>query len=157
MTITLDQARTLIAGARAAARERGFKPLTVVVLDAGGHVVAAEREDGSSNKRFEIAYGKAHGAISMGLGSRALMARNTYGAMMDGTKPSRVSGKAKVACADAIGRLARMVLRRFHAQAPRFFSPGRAATSPRSASGSSPCPPRSRPAPPLRAGPGRDR
>ena len=29
----------------------------------------------SSNKRFEIAYGKAHGAVSMGMGSRALMAR----------------------------------------------------------------------------------
>ena len=75
MTITLDQARTLIAGARAAARERGFKPLTVVVLDAGGHVVAAEREDGSSNKRFEIAYGKAHGALALGMGSRAIAKR----------------------------------------------------------------------------------
>lgn len=49
--------------------------MTVVVLDAGGHVVAAEREDGSSNKRFELAFGKAHGAISLGMGSRALMAR----------------------------------------------------------------------------------
>lgn len=75
MPITLDQARAVIAGARTAAHERGLKPLTLVVLDAGGHVVAAEREDGSSNKRFEIAHGKAHGAISMGLGSRALMAR----------------------------------------------------------------------------------
>ncbi|QFG68493.1 GlcG/HbpS family heme-binding protein [Ornithinimicrobium pratense] len=75
MTIDLESARNLIAGARAAAKERGLKPLTVVVLDAGGHVVAAEREDGSSAKRFDIAYGKAHGAIAMGLGSRALMAR----------------------------------------------------------------------------------
>ena len=46
-----------------------------MVLDAGGHVLAVEREDGSSNKRFEIAYGKAHGAVSLGMGSRALMAR----------------------------------------------------------------------------------
>lgn len=75
MTIDLESARNLIAGARAAAHERGLKPLTLVVLDAGGHVVAAEREDGSSAKRFEIAYGKAHGAVAMGLGSRALMAR----------------------------------------------------------------------------------
>jgi len=73
--ITLDQARAIIAGTRADGRERGFKPLTVVVLDAGGHVVAVEKEDGSSTKRFEIAHGKAHGAIAFGLGSRALMAR----------------------------------------------------------------------------------
>ena len=75
MAIDLQTARTVIEGARAAARDKGFKPLTVVVLDAGGHVVAAEREDGSSTKRFEIAFGKAHGAIALGLGSRALMAR----------------------------------------------------------------------------------
>ncbi|MEX5717285.1 GlcG/HbpS family heme-binding protein [Geodermatophilus maliterrae] len=75
MAIDLQTARTVVEGARAAARDEGFKPLTVVVLDAGGHVVAAEREDGSSTKRFEIAFGKAHGAIALGLGSRALMAR----------------------------------------------------------------------------------
>lgn len=73
--ITLDQARAVVAGALQAAADSGFKPLTVVVLDAGGHVTAAERQDGSSNKRFEIAHGKAHGALSLGLGSRALMAR----------------------------------------------------------------------------------
>ena len=55
--------------------DAGFKPLTVVVLDAGGHVVAAEREDGSSIKRFEIAFGKAHGALSLGMGSRSMMGR----------------------------------------------------------------------------------
>ena len=75
MTLSLAQAREIIAGARAAGSSSGFKPLTVVVLDAGGHVLAVEREDGSSNKRFEIAYGKAHGAVSLGMGSRALMAR----------------------------------------------------------------------------------
>ncbi|MFK5646997.1 heme-binding protein [Ornithinimicrobium sp. LYQ121] len=75
MSIDLDAARGLIAEVRAAAHARGLKPLTVVVLDTGGHVVAAEREDGSSNGRFAIAHGKAHGAIAMGLGSRALMGR----------------------------------------------------------------------------------
>lgn len=75
MTITLDTARSIIAETRAHAANAGFKPLTVVVLDAGGHVLAVEREDGSSNKRFEIAYGKAHGAISLAMGSRALMQR----------------------------------------------------------------------------------
>lgn len=75
MSIDLDAARRVIADVRAAARERDLQPITVVVLDAGGHVVAAEREDGSSTRRFDIAFGKAHGAISLGLGSRALMAR----------------------------------------------------------------------------------
>jgi uncharacterized protein GlcG (DUF336 family) len=75
LSIDLQTARTIIGDALAAARAKGFKPLTVVVLDAGGHVVAAEREDGSSNKRFEIASGKAQGALALGMGSRALMAR----------------------------------------------------------------------------------
>lgn len=73
--IDLETARAIVAATRAAGRDRDLKPLTVVVLDAGGHVTAVEREDGSANKRFEIAFGKAHGALSLGLGSRALMAR----------------------------------------------------------------------------------
>jgi uncharacterized protein GlcG (DUF336 family) len=71
----LETARTIIEGARAHAHEAGFKPMTVVVLDPGAHVVAVEREDGSSMKRFEIGFGKAHGALSLGMGSRAIMAR----------------------------------------------------------------------------------
>ena len=75
MNLGLEDALKIIHGARAAGRTDGMKPLSVVVLDAGGHVMAFEREDGSSNKRFEIAFGKAHGALALGLGSRALMAR----------------------------------------------------------------------------------
>jgi uncharacterized protein GlcG (DUF336 family) len=73
--LDLETARTIVAGARAHAASAGFKPMTTVVLDAGGHVVAVEREDGSSTKRFEIGFGKAHGAISLGIGSRAIMQR----------------------------------------------------------------------------------
>lgn len=75
MSIGLETARAITAGARAAAKERGLKPLTVVVLDAGSHIVSVEREDGSSNNRFEVAFGKAHGALALGMGSRSLMAR----------------------------------------------------------------------------------
>ncbi len=75
MSIGIDNARAMIAGARTEARTLGLKPISVVVLDAGGHVTAFEREDGSSNKRFEIAFGKAHGALAFGMGSRSLMAR----------------------------------------------------------------------------------
>ena len=72
MNISLGQARTIVAAALAHGREQGFNPLSVAVLDAGGHLTAFEREDGSSNRRFEIAHGKAHGAISFGVGSRRL-------------------------------------------------------------------------------------
>ena len=75
MSIDLETAKSITAGAQAAGREHGLKPLTVVVLDAGGHVVSVEREDGSSNNRFEIAFGKAYGALALGMGSRSLMAR----------------------------------------------------------------------------------
>jgi uncharacterized protein GlcG (DUF336 family) len=75
MTLDLQTARTIIAAAQRHGAVHEFQPLTVVVLDGGGHVVAAERQDGSSMKRFEIAHGKAHGALSLGVGSRALMQR----------------------------------------------------------------------------------
>ena len=75
MSLDLDTARTISAGTRAHAAGAGFKPMTVVVLDTGGNVVAVEREDGSSMKRFEVGFGKAHGALSLGMGTRSLMGR----------------------------------------------------------------------------------
>jgi len=75
MTLSLDDARSIIAASRTEAARIGLRPMTVVVLDAGGHVLAAEREDGASNRRFEIAFGKANGALALGVGSRALMSR----------------------------------------------------------------------------------
>ncbi|WP_197060560.1 GlcG/HbpS family heme-binding protein [Arthrobacter sp. L77] len=60
-----------------AGRQHGLEPLTVVVLDAGGHVIAAARQDGASNNRFEIAHGKAYGALALGMGSRAISARSS--------------------------------------------------------------------------------
>jgi uncharacterized protein GlcG (DUF336 family) len=75
VSIGLETAKSITAGVRAAGKDHGLKPLTVVVLDAGGHVVSVEREDGASNNRFEIAFGKAYGALALGMGSRSLMAR----------------------------------------------------------------------------------
>jgi uncharacterized protein GlcG (DUF336 family) len=93
MNISLETARTFTAGVRAAAGERGFKPLTVVVLDAGGHVVSVEREDGASNNRFEIAYGKAYGALALGMGSRSLMARAEQQAYFIASAAAAIGGK----------------------------------------------------------------
>ena len=75
MSLKLASAQSIIADALAAGQQHGFKPLTVVVLDAGGHVIAAARQDGASNNRFEIAQGKAYGALALGMGSRAIMER----------------------------------------------------------------------------------
>jgi uncharacterized protein GlcG (DUF336 family) len=75
VSIGLKTAKSITAGVLAAGKQHGLKPLTVVVLDAGGHVISVEREDGASNNRFEIAFGKAYGALALGMGSRSLMAR----------------------------------------------------------------------------------
>jgi uncharacterized protein GlcG (DUF336 family) len=75
VSIGLEIAKSITVGVRAAGKDHGLKPLTVVVLDVGGHVISVEREDGASNNRFEIAYGKAYGALALGMGSRSLMAR----------------------------------------------------------------------------------
>ena len=77
MTIlTLDQASTIIDAALAKGRELNLKPLTVVVLDDGGNLKAFKREDGpGAALRPQIAYGKAFGAVGMGLASRLLEKR----------------------------------------------------------------------------------
>jgi uncharacterized protein GlcG (DUF336 family) len=75
MALTLRKARTIIKGAFAKGDEAGFKPLSIVVLDAGGHVLAFERADGASAGRFEIARGKAYGCIMLGMGGSAIQAR----------------------------------------------------------------------------------
>ncbi|MEL6318439.1 MAG: heme-binding protein [Pseudomonadota bacterium] len=65
----------MIAETLKEARARGLKPMAVAVLDAGGHVTAFEREDGASALRFQIAHGKAYGAVALGMGSRAIFQR----------------------------------------------------------------------------------
>jgi uncharacterized protein GlcG (DUF336 family) len=71
-SLNLKDANTIIEAALAKAREASLKPLSVAVLDAGGHLVAFQKQDGSSMLRFEIAFGKAYGALAVGSGSRWL-------------------------------------------------------------------------------------
>lgn len=73
--LTLDQANQIIQGARAAARAANYKPMGIAVLDASGQLVAFGREDGASMFRFDVARGKAWGAVGMGISSRALAER----------------------------------------------------------------------------------
>ena len=75
MSVSLRKARTVIRKAFDKGAEMGLKPLSVVVLDAGGHVLAFERQDGAAPGRFAIAHGKAYGAVMLGMAGTAQMAR----------------------------------------------------------------------------------
>ena len=75
MSISLRRARTIMRKTLEKGRALELKPLSVVVLDAGGHVQAFEREDGAAPGRFAIAHGKAYGAVMLGMAGTAQQAR----------------------------------------------------------------------------------
>lgn len=70
--IDLAQANAMIEAALGKGAELALKPLTVVVLDAGGHMIACQRQDGASNMRVKLATGKAAGALALGVSSRTI-------------------------------------------------------------------------------------
>jgi|TARA_R110002072_G_scaffold38138_24_gene110590 uncharacterized protein GlcG (DUF336 family) len=73
--LTLSQANKIIESALAKAADLGLNPLTVAVLDAGGHLIALARQDGASPLRPKVAQGKANGAVALGMSSRKLFER----------------------------------------------------------------------------------
>jgi uncharacterized protein GlcG (DUF336 family) len=75
MPLTLAQANRIIEGALARSAESGFKPMAVVVIDDAGHIKSAQRQDGASMLRIDIASGKAWAAVGMGAASRVLTQR----------------------------------------------------------------------------------
>nr|WP_299853474.1 heme-binding protein [Sphingomonas bacterium] len=76
MGLTLEQAARVVDAALEHADALRLNPLTVAVLDAGGHLLAFKRQDGAGILRPEIAIGKAWGTLGMGLGGRALAKRS---------------------------------------------------------------------------------
>lgn len=74
-SLTLESASRIVDAALERASADGLNPLTVAVLDAGGHLVAFKRQDRSGILRPDIAQGKAWGALGMGAGSRGLAQR----------------------------------------------------------------------------------
>lgn len=68
--LPLEQAANMVEEALRLARNEAMNPLTIVVLDAGGKIIAVKSEDGSGLLRFDIARGKAWGALGMGHSSR---------------------------------------------------------------------------------------
>jgi uncharacterized protein GlcG (DUF336 family) len=77
MSLTLNQANQIIQAALALSAQKGYRPMAVVVLDDSGHLKAAQRQDGASMFRVDIATGKAWAAVAMGASSRVLNKRAT--------------------------------------------------------------------------------
>ena len=71
--LSLDEANTIIAASFAAAKKRNCRPMSAIVLDAGGRVKAFQKQDGASMLRFEICYGKAYGALALGRPSKLVL------------------------------------------------------------------------------------
>jgi uncharacterized protein GlcG (DUF336 family) len=92
--VTLAQANTIIEAGQAKGREMGIGPLTIVVLDDGGHLVSAQREDKSGILRFEIAFGKAWGGLAIGRSSRAneadILTREHFGVALASASGGRI-------------------------------------------------------------------
>lgn len=97
-SISLEQASKVITAVRAKGAELGLKPLSVSVLDPGGHLLAFQREDGSSNLRPQIATAKASGALALGVSSRKIgemaMERPTFITALGGISPNGLAPAA---------------------------------------------------------------
>jgi uncharacterized protein GlcG (DUF336 family) len=91
--LTLAQANAIIDGALKVARERGYRAMGIVVLDEAGQLRAAQREDGATPFRIDIATGKAWAAVSMGASSRTLLERAQGNPLFYGALPATAHGK----------------------------------------------------------------
>src|ERR1700719_2927648 len=91
--LTLAQANKIIDAALSLARQRGYRAMGIVVLDESGHLRAAQREDGASMFRVDIATGKAWAAVSMGASSRTLNERARENPTFFGALPATANGK----------------------------------------------------------------
>src|SRR5262245_64743541 len=73
--LSLDQANRIIAATFAAAEQHKCRPMSAIILDAGGRVKAFQKQDGASMLRFEICQGKAYAALALGRASRLVLAK----------------------------------------------------------------------------------
>ncbi len=108
--LTLAQASTIVDAALAEARRLALNPLTVAVLDPGGHLVAFKREDGSGIVRFDIAFGKAWATLGMGFGGRTLAERAAkapgfFAALLAASDGRMVPARGGVLIRDGAGTL----------------------------------------------------
>ena len=73
--VTLDQAERIIDAIIARGAALNCRPLSVIVVEPGCKVKAFKKEDGASMIRFEMAYGKAYAALSLGRSSKLIRER----------------------------------------------------------------------------------
>ncbi|CUR56815.1 conserved hypothetical protein [metagenome] len=73
--LTVAEAESIVERALEFRRAQGLSPMTVAVLDLGGHPILVKREDACGFLRVDIAIGKAKGALGFMLSSRALAER----------------------------------------------------------------------------------
>lgn len=92
MTLSLSQAQTILSGALDFADKNKMKPVAIIVLDARGALKASAAQDNTSLRRADIAMGKAHGAIALGMGSRALFKRAKEQAFFIAAATSAIGG-----------------------------------------------------------------
>jgi uncharacterized protein GlcG (DUF336 family) len=110
MELTLAQANQVIAAALQRSTEAGHPPMAVVVVDAAGHVRSAQRQDGASMFRIDIATGKAWASIAMGAASRVLTQRAKdlpafFGALASAGHGKFIPQTGAVLIKDAEGRI----------------------------------------------------
>jgi uncharacterized protein GlcG (DUF336 family) len=71
--LSLEQANTIITATFAAAKKQRCRPMSAIVLDAGGRVKAFQKQDGASMLRFEVCYGKAYASLALGRPSKLVL------------------------------------------------------------------------------------
>ena len=74
-SLSLAVAARIVETVLAVRKSEALLPLAVAVLDAGGNLVAFQREDGCGVLRFDIALGKAWAALGMGMPTRVIRDR----------------------------------------------------------------------------------
>jgi uncharacterized protein GlcG (DUF336 family) len=73
--LSLDEANAIIAATFAEANKTRCRPMSAIILDAGGRVKAFQKEDNASMLRFEVCYGKAYASLALGRPSKLVLAK----------------------------------------------------------------------------------
>jgi uncharacterized protein GlcG (DUF336 family) len=73
--LSLEQANTIIAATFAEAKKTRCRPMSAIILDAGGRVKAFQKQDNASMLRFEVCYGKAYASLALGRPSKLVLAK----------------------------------------------------------------------------------
>ncbi|MDP1604631.1 MAG: heme-binding protein [Legionella sp.] len=83
--LTLEKANAIIEAGFIESMKLSLQPMSIAILDAGGHLIAFQRQDKAAILRFDIAFAKAYGALGMGIGSRGLAIKaNEIPGLMEG-------------------------------------------------------------------------